>query len=89
MTDKELLSKINILYGVTKRNNLNELEEFKNELHAKITMYFLDNPSEKVELSRSRYRRLHDGGLHSWTPWDWVADVMVGKKMTRYIKWVD
>lgn len=89
MTDKELLSKINILYGVTKRNNLNELEEFKNVLHAKITMYFLDNPSEKVKLSRSRYRRLHDGGLHSWTPWDWVADVMVEKKMTRYIKWVD
>lgn len=89
MTDKELLNKINILYGVTKRNNLNELEEFKNVLHAKITMYFLDNPSEKVKLSRSRYRRLHDGGLHSWTPWDWVADVMVEKKMTRYIKWVD
>lgn len=89
MTDKELLSKINILYGVTKRNNLNELEEFKNVLHAKITMYFLDNPSEKVGLSRSRYRRLHDGGLHSWTPWDWVADVMVEKEMTRYIKWVD
>lgn len=89
MTDKELLNKINILYGVTKRNNLNELEEFKNVLHAKITMYFLDNPSEKVELSRSQYRRLHDGLLHTWSPWDWIADVMVEKKMTRYIKWVD
>lgn len=89
MTDKELLNKINILYGVTKRNNLNELEEFKNVLHAKITMYFLDNPSEKLELSRSQYRRLHDGLLHTWSPWDWIADVMVEKKMTRYIKWVD
>lgn len=89
MTDKELFNKINILYGVTKRNNLNDLEEFKNELHAKITMYFLDNPSEKVELSRSYSRRLHDGWPHTWSPWDWIADVMVEKKMTRYIKWVD
>ena len=85
MTNKELLDKINVLYGDIDFSR----EDFKNELHAKITMFFLDNPDHKVVLSKGQYRRLHDGWPHTWSPWDWIADVMVKKKMNRYMKWVD
>ena len=74
MTDKELLDKINVLYGDIDFSR----EDFENELHA----------DHKVILSKGQYRRLHDGWPHTWSPWDWIADVMVKKKMNRYIKWV-
>ena len=61
MTDKELLDKINVLYGDIDFSR----EDFENELHAKITMFFLNNPDHKVVLSKGQYRRLHDGWPHT------------------------
>ncbi len=87
MTSRELWEKLNRLYGETEYNP--DLQQMKNGYHAKVTMYFLDNPDQKVTISKSHYHRLHDGGIHTWCPWDYIESVMVEKKMTRYIKWVD
>jgi len=87
MTSIELWEKLNKLYGETEYDS--DLQQMKNALHAKVTMFFVNNPDHKVKLSRREYRRLHDGWPHTWSPWDWIADVMVAKKMNRYIEWVD
>lgn len=68
-------------------DDFEDLEGFKNDLHAKLTMYFIDNPQDKVIVSKSRYRRLHHDGAHSWSSSDFISDVMVANKMTKNIKW--
>ena len=88
MTEKEVYMKISELFGEFS-NTTKDLEAFQNELHANITQFFVRNPDHKVKISANNYRRLHDGNPHTWDPWDWIGDVMVNKKMTRYIKWVD
>ena len=69
-------------------DDFEDLEGFKNDLHAKLTMYFIDNPQNKVIISKSRYRRLHNG-IHTWSSSDFIAVVMVANKMTKNIKWID
>lgn len=86
MTSKELWENLNKLYGNVDYSH--DLKSVENEYHAKITMYLLDNPNEKVEISKSRYNRLRDGWPHTWSPWDTIESVMA-KKMERYIKWVE
>ncbi len=88
MNDRKLWETLNKMYEDLKIES-DGLEAYKNKLHAQISMYFINNPDVKVRISVREYRRLHDGGIHSWSPWDWIGDVMVAKKMQRYIKWVD
>lgn len=86
MTSRELWEKLNELYGEVDLRG--EQEVINNQYHAKITMYFLDNPKKKVKISKHRYNRLRDGWPHTWSPWDNIESVMVNKNMDRYIKWV-
>lgn len=69
-------------------DDFEDLEGFKNNLHAKLTMYFIDNPQDKVIISKSRYRRLHNG-IHTWSSSDFIAVVMVANNMINNIKWID
>lgn len=68
-------------------NNFADLEGFRNDLHAKLTMYFIDNPQDKVIVSKSRYRRLRHDGAPAWGNDDFISDVMVANKMTKNIEW--
>lgn len=88
MNDRKLWETLNKMYGELKIDS-DGLEAYKNKLYAQISMYFINNPDVKVCISARKYRKLHDGGINSWSPWDWIGDVMVAKKMQRYIKWVE
>lgn len=84
-TEDRLYLTICQMYGYY--DDFEDLEGFKNDLHAKLTVYFIDNPQDKVIVSKSRYRRLHHDGAHTWGNDDFISDVMVANKMTKNIKW--
>lgn len=84
-TEEHLYLKICEMYGYY--DNFADLEGFRNDLHAKLTMYFIDNPQDKVIVSKSRYRRLRHDGAPTWGNDDFISDIMVANKMTKNIKW--
>lgn len=85
-SSRQLLETLIGLYGEVENTNwadcLTTLKQY-------VLMYFIDNPGQKVRISRAEYRRQNDGGIHTWTTWDEIEHIMVKEGLQDNIEWVD
>ena len=63
-SSRQLLETLIGLYGEVENTNW---ADYLTTLKQYVLMYFIDNPGQKVRISRAEYRRQNDGGVHTWT----------------------
>lgn len=85
-SSRKLLSTLIDLYGEPEKANW---KDYQGTIKKYVLMFFIDNPDQKVVISRSRYRRMNDGGIHTWSTWDEIERIMVKNGLQENIEWVD
>lgn len=85
-SSRQLLEALIGLYGEVENTNW---ADYLTTLKQYVLMYFIDNPWQKVRISRAEYRRQNDGGIHTWTTWDEIERIMVKEGLQDNIEWVD
>lgn len=85
-SSRQLLETLIGLYGEVENTNW---ADYLTTLKQYVLMYFIDNPGQKVRISRAEYRRQNDGGVHTRTTWDEIEHIMVKEGLQDNIEWVD
>lgn len=85
-SSRQLLETLIGLYGEVENTNW---ADYLTTLKQYVLMYLIDNPGQKVRISRAEYRRQNDGGVHTWTTWDEIEHIMVKEGLQDNIEWVD
>ena len=85
-SSRQLLETLISLYGEVENTNW---ADYLTTLKQYVLMYFIDNPGQKVRISRAEYRRQNDGGIHTWSTWDEIERIMIKNGLQENIEWVE
>lgn len=85
-SSRKLLNTLIGLYGEPENTNWKDYQE---TIKKYVLMFFMDNPDHKIIISRSRYRRMNDGGIHTWSTWDEIERIMIKNGLQENIEWVE